>query len=255
MGAVYVEEYDCYIRYTELHGDEPARVYLHGLGGASPNYFAGLSTHQDLRGHRALLVDLLGHGYSDSPHSFSYSVSDHARAVACLLDKLGVTSCQVIGQSLGGSVAIWLAALRPQMISHLVVMEGNLDPGGEGASTTIAQQTEQEFFDSGWPGLKQWVQQHSPDWYGVVQHLAPYAVYWSARGLYEGTTPTVREQLYRLEMPRAFLVGEQSLPKPAWEGLESHGVQMQIIPEAGHNMGRDNPDGTAQAIARALRDE
>lgn len=252
MGATYLKEHDCYIRFTELQGEDDVRVYLHGLGGAAPNYFAGMATHPALQGHRSLLIDLLGHGYSDAPHTFSYQVDDHARTVVHILDDLGISTCKVIGQSLGGSVAIWAAALRPDIVSHLVVMEGNLDAGGDGANATIARQDEQAFFDQGWPDLKDWVRQYSPDWYGVVQHLDPYAVYWSARGSYEGTVPTAREQLYQLDMPRAFIVGEQSLPNPRWDELPAHGVQITTVPDAGHNMGRDNPDGTAEAIARAL---
>lgn len=253
MGATYLPEHDCYIRYTELLGDEPLRVYLHGMGGTSPNILSSTATHPLLRGHRSLMVDLLGHGYSDTPPDFSYSVDDQARAVMAILDDIGVTSCQMIGLSLDGNVANWVAALRPEIVSHLVVLEGNLDPDVPGsASGAIVSQGEVTFVDTGIAELKQMIRQMSPDWCVVVQHLDAGAIYRSARGLVDGTVPTAREQLYDLSMPLAYLVGERSRPNPAWDELPERGIRIIDMPDAGHSMVRDNPDGMARAIAQAL---
>ncbi|MBP2401398.1 hypothetical protein SNS2_4609 [Streptomyces netropsis] len=55
------------IRWVELPGREPARVYAHGPGATSAPYFAEVAVHPALAGHRSLLIDLLGHGISDRP--------------------------------------------------------------------------------------------------------------------------------------------------------------------------------------------
>ena len=155
VGATYLAEHDCYIRYVELHGAEPTRVYLAGLAGAATNQWAGMATHPVLAGHRTLLVDLLGCGFSDRPKSFSYRIEDHAGTVAQVLDDMKIATCEVIGHSAGGAVAIWLAALRPSVVSRLVVLEANLDPGSGSASVSgaISMQSEEEFLTAGWATL------------------------------------------------------------------------------------------------------
>jgi pimeloyl-ACP methyl ester carboxylesterase len=53
-------------------------------------------------------------------------------------------------------------------------------------------------------------------------------------------------------MPRTFLIGERSLrtyPEAEWP---QNGVNVVIVPDAGHIMNVDNPDGFARAIADAV---
>ena len=42
------------IRWAELPGKDPVRVYVHGLGATSPLYFAESAVHPLLAGHRSL---------------------------------------------------------------------------------------------------------------------------------------------------------------------------------------------------------
>ena len=71
------------------------------------------------RSGRVLALDLPGHGQSDPvPHA---SVEAYARAVADVLVALGCAPV-VVGHSLGGSVAIALAALRPELVRGLVLI-------------------------------------------------------------------------------------------------------------------------------------
>lgn len=55
------------IRWVEWPGEEPSRVYVHGLGATSAAYFTAVAVHPLLAGRRSLLVDMLGHGISDRP--------------------------------------------------------------------------------------------------------------------------------------------------------------------------------------------
>jgi pimeloyl-ACP methyl ester carboxylesterase len=83
------------IRWVELPGRESARVYVHGLGATSPACFAEIAVHPLLGGQRPLLIDLLGHGISDRPTHFDYSLEAHADALAEALASAGVTGCGV----------------------------------------------------------------------------------------------------------------------------------------------------------------
>ena len=130
------------IRWTEAAGDGPPRVYVHGLGAASAAYHAHIAARPELAGRRTLFVDLPGHGLSDRPADFGYSLEDHAAALAAALDAAGVRGAEIVGHSMGGSVAIVLAHRRPDLVSRLVVTEANLDPtppakaGSSGIATT-----------------------------------------------------------------------------------------------------------------------
>ena len=56
----------------------------------------------------------------------------HAETVALILDHENIKSAIVVGHSMGGTVAIMLAISRPDLVSKLIVGEGNIVPGGGG---------------------------------------------------------------------------------------------------------------------------
>src|SRR5262245_45730804 len=69
---------------------------------------------------RVSALDLPGHGESDPAPSSS--VEDYAGAVGDFLTALASTPPIVIGHSLGGSIAITLAARRPELVRGLVLI-------------------------------------------------------------------------------------------------------------------------------------
>src|SRR5690349_1641089 len=99
------------IRWSELAGDEPARVFVHGLGSTAVGHFLEIAADPRLGGHRSLLIDLLGFGLSDRPQDFDYSIEGHALAIAAALDHAGLADVDLVGHSLGGSTSILLAHL------------------------------------------------------------------------------------------------------------------------------------------------
>jgi pimeloyl-ACP methyl ester carboxylesterase len=100
-----------------LPGAEPA-VYVHGLGGSSQNFtdIAGLLADR----FDAQAVDLPGFGYSDpSPR---YSIRAFADRLIKHIDHDGRGPVHLVGNSLGGSISVRVAALRPDLIRTLTLI-------------------------------------------------------------------------------------------------------------------------------------
>ena len=116
------------VRWSEMAGDLPAQVFLHGLGGTGAAAFGHVAADALLGGHRSLVIDLPGHGSSDRPAGWGYTLDSFADAVAGVLVQAGLDAVDLVGHSMGGSVAIVLAYRHPQLVGRLVISEANLDP-------------------------------------------------------------------------------------------------------------------------------
>ncbi|WP_030239027.1 MULTISPECIES: alpha/beta fold hydrolase [unclassified Streptomyces] len=241
------------IRWVELAGEGPTRVYVHGLGATSPAYFAEVAVHPLLAGHRSLLVDLLGHGISDRPTDFDYTLEAHADALAVALTHAGVADAELIAHSMGGSVAIVLGARHPRLVSRLVLVDANLDPItpalGALGSSGIAAYSEQEFLDGGWKRVRDLAGSH---WWSTMRLAGREALHRSALHLTRGTTPTMRELLLRMSIPRTCLFPAADGPIRGAEALAAAGVSVLAVPDCGHNIMLDNPNEFARATAAAL---
>ncbi|GGS74856.1 alpha/beta fold hydrolase [Streptomyces cinerochromogenes] len=237
-----------HIRWTEVPGAEPARVYLHGLGSMSAVYHAHIAARPELAGRRSLFVDLPGHGTSDRPRDFGYTLEDHADAVAAALDAAGVAGAELIAHSMGGAVAVVLAHRRPGLVSRLVLTEANLDafPPSTAASSGIAAHGEDEFVAKEYARVLEAV---GPLWAATMRLADPLALHRSAVGLRKGSDPVMRTLLEGLPVDRVFLQGEHSGELAGRERLEAAGVRVVTVPGAGHNVMFDNPGAFAAAVA------
>ncbi|MGW1458034.1 alpha/beta fold hydrolase [Streptomyces albidoflavus] len=232
----------------------PPRVYVHGLGAGSPAYFAAAATHPLLAGPRSLLVDLLGFGLSDRPTTFDYRLESHADALATALRAAGATGAEVVAHSMGGTVAVHLAARHPELVSRLVLVDANLDPGTTPAppgagSSGIASFTEEEFLVGGWREVRDAV---GPAWWATMRLAGLEALHRSAVHLVRGTTPSMRDLLLTLPIPRTYLHPTPDGPPAGTPGLRAAGVTVTAVPDCGHNIMLDNLPGFAAATAEAL---
>lgn len=114
----------------EGEADRLPIVLIHGFA-ADLNSWRGLFAGASL-GHPILALDLPGHG--NSPRVVPESIDDIAAAVEATLAALGVTSCLLVGHSLGGAVATVTAARGVVDVrSLLLISSGGLGPQVNGA--------------------------------------------------------------------------------------------------------------------------
>src|SRR3954452_13350065 len=115
------------IEYDSYGKGDRTIVLVHGLL-MNRRMFSRLGPALAERGHRAICVDLLGHGRSDRPEDLRlYSMPLFARQVSKLIDHLGIESAVVGGTSLGANVALELATREPGKVRGLVIEMPVLD--------------------------------------------------------------------------------------------------------------------------------
>ena len=115
-------------------GPGPVIVFLHGLGGHAMEWWP-LVSHLQAQ-YRAVGVDQRGHGASTTrPDDLSRAafVND---AVA-VIESLGVGPVVLVGQSFGAHTALLVAAIRPELVSLLVLVEGGVGGGSEEGSQDV----------------------------------------------------------------------------------------------------------------------
>jgi len=95
-------------------------VLVHGMGGDGHTWdrFA----HRLVRlGRRVIVPDLRGHGRS--AHTDSYRFDEFGADILQLCDRLGLTSVDLVGHSLGGYAVSRVAIERPGLVRRLVIEE------------------------------------------------------------------------------------------------------------------------------------
>lgn len=258
MRSFYLASDRAFLRYVDVPGKDPPVLWLHGWQCSSTSELMAAAVQVPLRGRRSLLVDFLGHGYSDRPPGFAYTREEHARTIVALIDGLGLGECALMGHSMGGAVAVHVAAARPAIVSLLVVAEPTIDAGGE---APFKGQTEDQFVDSGFSdmleaqSLEAAANPHGirAAHLGITRLVDPHALHREGVSLEQGTTPSVRSLIGRLAMPRWYLQGELSDPEPGLESdLAAMGMSWKVVPATGHAMGLENPEGLARAVADVI---
>lgn len=116
------------IAYEQRGHRGPWTVLVHGLGYGRLGW--GPFADRLAAGRRLVLIDNRGIGGSSRPAG-PYRVDDLANDVLAVLDQLGIDRCDLVGASLGGMVALQLAADHPHLVRRLVLIAATPgDPQG-----------------------------------------------------------------------------------------------------------------------------
>jgi pimeloyl-ACP methyl ester carboxylesterase len=98
---------------------EPA-VMVHGLGGSSTDWTDVMGLLEDRLDSWA--PDLPGFGWSPPPAGDDYSVRTHAATLVALIEHRGAGPVHLVGNSLGGTVSLVVAATRPDLVRTLTLV-------------------------------------------------------------------------------------------------------------------------------------
>lgn len=130
------------LHVTDRDGQASPVVILHGLAGSSREMEA---TAAALGSHRVLSIDSRGHGQSTRRPS-DVSRQAHVADVVHVIETVIGGPVTLVGQSMGGHTALLVAAVRPDLVDRLVLLEAGV--GGDG--TEHSREGIRDFFAS-WP--------------------------------------------------------------------------------------------------------
>ena len=120
-----VDGYDIHIKEK---GSGAAVVFIHGSGpGASgaSNFRQNIDAFVDA-GYRVILPDLIGYGQSSKPEGIDYSLQLFTDTLYGALRQHGVDSAALVGNSLGGGVALQMTLDHPEFATALSTLKNKM---------------------------------------------------------------------------------------------------------------------------------
>jgi pimeloyl-ACP methyl ester carboxylesterase len=106
------------VNYVEIGEGEPI-VFVHGISGCWQNWLENLPHFA--RGRRAIALDLPGFGASPMP-SWPIDMAAYGRLLHDFCEKLGVSGATVVGNSMGGLIAVDALTAKPGRFDRLVLV-------------------------------------------------------------------------------------------------------------------------------------
>lgn len=109
-------------------GEGDVVIWLHGSGPGASGYsnFKGNYPEFTQQGFRNIVLDLPGFGRSDKPSDVHYNLDFFVGVLNELIETLHLSPCTLLGNSLGGAIALGQALRYPTTVSKLILMA----PGG-----------------------------------------------------------------------------------------------------------------------------
>jgi 2-succinyl-6-hydroxy-2,4-cyclohexadiene-1-carboxylate synthase len=253
---------------VEGAGDGPPLVLLHGFTGRAATWRPVVDSLG--AGRRTVAVDLLGHGDADAPADPArYRMEECVADLIAVLDALDLARIDLLGYSMGGRVALHLAAAAPERVRALVLESGSpglADPAERAAriraDEQLADRIEREgvaAFVRYWETLPLFASQLALPT-AVRERLhqqrldnRPQGLANSLRGLGTGRQASLWDRLVAIQTPMLLTVGALD-PKycdlARRMGALAPRAQVVIVPGAGHNVHLEQP----AAFAAAVRD-
>lgn len=241
------------IRYHDLPGEDTPILFIHGLGCAGSFDYPEVAAQKDLIEHRRILIDLLGSGFSDKPDNHLYTIKDHVSYLYNFIKDLKVNKFIIFAHSLGGPIALELAAKCKDNVETIILSEANLDKSiPESLSYEFGDCEEDDFINSRFDEVINENTINNSMWAATLSVCSSTAISRISKSAVAGSNPSWRNILYSLPCKRTFIFGERSLQDDDKVQLESQMINVEIVKSAGHSMAWENPKGLAEAIKRGI---
>jgi 2-succinyl-6-hydroxy-2,4-cyclohexadiene-1-carboxylate synthase len=245
-------------------------LLLHGFTGNSSSW-NGL-VEQLAASCRLIRVDLLGHGRSAAPADPArYQVEAVAADLEAILQRVAAVPAHVLGYSMGGRLALYLAITRPHLVRSLILESAS--PGLATAAErearrrqdeALAQRIEQqgiEVFVREWEQIPLFASQKKLP--PAIRHALrrqrlrnrPQGLANSLRGMGSASQPSLWQRLPELSLPVLLLAGELDPKFGAINRQMAAGIPgavLGLVANAGHTIHLEQPQLFTKAIENFL---
>ncbi|HEX9754715.1 MAG TPA: alpha/beta hydrolase [Gemmatimonadales bacterium] len=110
------------VRTTIVGAGRPV-VFVPGIMSSAYAFRKVIPTLQE-EGLQVVVIEPLGAGFSSRPENADYSLTAQADRIAKVMDTLGIRGAPLVGHALGVSMVLRLALRRPELVSHILAMNG-----------------------------------------------------------------------------------------------------------------------------------
>lgn len=240
--------------YYERHGQGPALVWLHGAGSNAATWWQQLPHFA--RHFTCLTMDQRCFGRSVAPLE-EFRIEHFVADVQALLDHEGIEQATLLGQSLGGMVALRMALTHPERVRSLVLCDTSMaidhaaqltilrERIAKVAGLTIEQRSLGAWFIENRPqlaALYMQINRFNPNVHR--QNAAAWQV--AMEGLNQPDQLTSMDSLTLVGCPTLIVVGEHDpiVPVSIMQEVQARipNCQLSVIPLAAHSAYFEQPD-------------
>jgi 3-oxoadipate enol-lactonase len=241
---------------VEGEADAPPLVLIHSAGAEHRMWERNLPAVRDR--FRLIRYDARGHGRSDVP-SAPYTLDDLGTDLVAVLDALGVASAHVVGASLGGLVALWLAVRHPDRVRGAVFAgaaarfgtaaswEERADIVRRDGTEAVVDLVMRRFFSERFRREEADVVTGFAD---VLRRQSPEGYIGTCLALRDAD---LRDEVSAIRAPSLVVVGDEdvSVPPPDAEALSAAipGARLLVLEGAGHLCTVERPDVFEDIVA------
>lgn len=231
--------------------DPPTVVALHGWRRTHQDFSPSLGPESRAGALPALAFDLPGFGASPAPGD-PWGSPEYAEVVARVLEDVAEAAMVVVGHSLGGRVAVRLAAARPDLVRGLVLSGAPVAPRTGTARPATPFRLARSLHRVG--VLPDSAMERVRQRYGSSDYRAASGV--MRQVLVRMVGESYADDVVRVRCPVELVWGDVDPAAPLagahWLAEQIPGARLTVCPGAGHLVPLTAPDALRQAADRLL---
>lgn len=249
-------------------GEGPPVTVLHGFTQSGRSWREVISKIAEP--YLWIAPDLRGHGATTTPPDAPCTMDACLHDLEQLWDHLGVERTHLVGYSMGGRLALHVAARRPERLLSLLTvgahagLEESVREGRRLADEALAERIQRDGvveFARYWGGLPLFagLERRGPAYVAEVQALRMQnraeGLACSLRGMGAGVMEPVWADVPRMAVPCTFVAGQLDRGYVASARRLAAAVprgRAEVVPRAGHPVHQERPDAFARLLAAHL---
>jgi pimeloyl-ACP methyl ester carboxylesterase len=248
--------------FVETAGEGPPLLCLHTAGSDSRQFRGLLEEPRITDRHQVIAFDMPWHGRSDPPDDWQHrrytlDTATYATTVLAVADALALDRPVLLGCSMGGAIALYLAAEHGERFTGVCALEGGLGNPGRFVEWTHRADVDHSGFLTSWVG-------------GLIAPTSPAGsrarTLWgyasNGPGVYQGDTsfysvdfPPIAAGLGRATCPLFVLSGEydySATTEMSRRAADQLGGHLIVMPGRGHFPMSEDPEGLLEHLLPVL---